>query len=65
MDLDRFFTDENLARYRLLSSSTDVDQRRAVLKELADETAKLKSEFRRAHSAERTEIVETQHRARA
>ena len=45
MGLDRFFTDENLALYRLLVCSTDVDERRAILRLLADETAKLKGEL--------------------
>lgn len=50
MDLDRFFTDENLALCRLLASSVDVDQRRAILKLLSDETAMLKSELRKISS---------------
>ena len=51
MDLDRFLTDENLALYRLLASSTNADQRRVILKLLADETAMLKSELRKNESA--------------
>jgi hypothetical protein len=47
MDLDRFYTDENLALYRLLASSTNVDERRAILKLLADETTELKRELRK------------------
>ena len=50
MDLDRFFTEENLALYRLLASSTEVDERRAILRLLADETAKLKSELHKVRS---------------
>lgn len=50
MDLDRFFTDENLALYRLLASSTDADERRAILRLLADETAQLKTELRKIGS---------------
>jgi hypothetical protein len=61
MDLDRFFTDENLTLYRLLASSTDVDQRRAILKRLADETAKLKSELRQPGSGGKGKTVETRH----
>lgn len=45
MDLDRFYTHENLALYRLLASSRDVAERRALLKLLADETAELKREL--------------------
>lgn len=48
MDLDRFFTDEVLALYRMLASSTDVCERRAILRLLADEAAKVKSELRKA-----------------
>ena len=50
MDLERFYTDENLVLYRLLASSTNVDERRAILKLLADETSKLKSELRKIGS---------------
>ena len=46
MEFERFFSNENVALYRLLASSTDVDQRRAILRLLAAETAKLKSELR-------------------
>jgi hypothetical protein len=44
--MDRFFSDANIALYRLLASSTDVAQRRRILKILADETAKMKNELR-------------------
>jgi len=47
--MDRFFSDENVALYRLLASSTDVAQRRTILKLLADETAKMKSELRQGN----------------
>jgi hypothetical protein len=47
MDLDRFYGNENVALYRLLASSTNVDERRAILRLLADETARLKSECAR------------------
>ena len=50
MDFDRFFSDENLALYRLLAFSTDVTQRRMILRQLADETKKLKSELRQSSS---------------
>jgi hypothetical protein len=52
MDLDRFFSDENIARYRLLASSTDVAQRRRILRQLADETTKLKSELQQSNSGQ-------------
>jgi hypothetical protein len=58
MELDRFYADENLALYRLLASSTDVDERRAILRLLAEETAKLKSELRQTGSRERPEAGE-------
>jgi hypothetical protein len=45
--MDRFYTDENLALYRLLASSIGDDERRAILRLLAGETAKLKSELRK------------------
>ena len=61
MDLDRFFTDENLTLYRRLASSTDVDQRRAILKLLADETAKLKSELRQGGPGQNGKGGETRH----
>jgi hypothetical protein len=61
MDLDRFFTDENLALYRLLASSTDVDERRAILRLLADETAKLKSELRETGCEGKGKVGETLH----
>ena len=61
MDLDRFFTDENLALYRLLASSLRVDERRAILRLLADETAKLKKELRRIRSGRISGIAETRH----
>ena len=50
MDFDRFLSDENVALYRLLASSTDVHQRRTILRLLADETAKLKSELQQSSS---------------
>ncbi len=53
MDLESFFSDENVALYRLLACSTDADERRAILKLLADETAKLKNGFRQASSGRR------------
>lgn len=61
MDLDRFYADENLALYRLLASSTDVDERRAILRLLADETAKLKSELRETGSKAAGCVAETRH----
>jgi hypothetical protein len=61
MDFDRFFTDENLALYRLLASSTDVDERRAILRLLADETAKLKSELRQTRREGNSKLGETWH----
>ena len=61
MDLERFFSAENLTLYRILASSTDADQRRAILKRLADETAKLKSELRRSGSEEKSKIGITRH----
>lgn len=61
MDFERFFTAENLTLYRLLASSTDVDQRRAILKLLADETAKLKSELRQTGSGRKCRVAETRH----
>jgi hypothetical protein len=59
--MERFYTDENLALYRLLASSTDVDERRAILKLLADETARLKSELRRIGSRGTGCGAETRH----
>lgn len=50
MDFDRFLSDENVTLYRLLASSTDVHQRRTILRLLADETAKLKSELQQSSS---------------
>ena len=63
MELERFFSNENVALYRLLASSTDVDQRRAILRLLAAETAKLKSELRQTSSERlcRGKIGEAQH----
>ena len=61
MDLDRFFTDENLTLYRLLASSPRAAERRAILRLLADETAKLKSELRQARSGTMAEWGETRH----
>ena len=58
MDLDRFYSEQNLALYRLLASSTEVDERRAILRLLAGETAKLKSELR-SQAADR--VAETRH----
>ncbi len=51
--MDRFFSDENLSLYKLLASSTDVAQRRTILKLLANETAKMKSELRQTNSGGR------------
>lgn len=48
--VDRFFSDGNVALYRLLASSTDVAQRRRILKILADETAEMKNELRQPSS---------------
>lgn len=63
MDFDRFFSDENVALYRLLASSTDVAQRRAILKLLADETTKLKNELQQSSSGQpcRGKIGEARH----
>lgn len=61
MDFDRFFKEENLALYRLLASSTDVDERRAILRLLADETAKLKSELRQTRCEGNSKVGETRH----
>ena len=61
MDLDRFYTDENLFLYRLLASSTDVDERRAILKLLAEETTKLKGELRKIGPTEVGCGAETRH----
>jgi len=61
MDLDRFFNDENLALYRLLASSTKADERRAILRLLAEETAKLKSELRQTRFGSLGRLTETWH----
>jgi hypothetical protein len=61
MDLDRFFTDENLALYRLLAASTLAEERRAILRLLANETAKLKDELRKACPAVEGRLAETRH----
>ena len=63
MEFERFFSNENVALYRLLASSTDVDQRRAILRLLAAETAKLKSELRQTSSERpcRGKIGEARH----
>jgi hypothetical protein len=61
MDLDRFYTDEILVLYRLLASSTDVNERRAILKLLADETAKLKRELRKIGPEGTSCVAETRH----
>jgi hypothetical protein len=59
--MERFFSHANVALYRLLVASTDADERRAILKLLADETTKLKSELRQAGSGGRGELDETRH----
>ena len=59
--MERFYTDENLALYRLLASSSDVDERRAILRLLADETAKLKSELRKGTSKATGRVAGTRH----
>jgi hypothetical protein len=59
--MDRFYTDENLALYRLLASSTDVDERRAILRLLAGETAKLKCELRQIDSERAGRVSKTRH----
>jgi hypothetical protein len=61
MDLDRFFSDQNLTLYRLLASSSKVDERRAILRLLADETAKLKRELRQTCSGKMGAVAETRH----
>ena len=61
MEFDRFYTDENLALYRLLASSTDVDERRAILRLLAGETAKLKCELRKIASERTGRVSKTRH----
>ncbi len=61
MDLDRFYTDENLTLYRLLASSTDVDERRAILRLLAGETAKLKCDLRKIGSEGTGRVFKTRH----
>jgi len=61
MDLDRFYAGENVALYRLLASSTDIDERRAILRLLANETAKLKSELRKSVSKAAGYVAETRH----
>jgi hypothetical protein len=48
--MDRFFSDEKVALYKILASSTDVAQQRMILKLLADETAKMKSELQQTNS---------------
>lgn len=50
MDFDRFLSDENVALYRLLASPIDAAQRRTILAQLAEETAKLKCELRQSGS---------------
>ncbi len=57
MEFDRFLSDENVARYRLLASSIDAAQRRTILRQLAAETAKLKCELRRSGSGPLAEPV--------
>lgn len=52
MEFERFLSDENVALYRLLACPTDVAQRRTILRLLADETAKLKSELRQTGSGQ-------------
>jgi hypothetical protein len=43
-DLDRFVSEQNVARYRkLLDASTDEMQRRAIIQLLADQMAKLRN----------------------
>jgi len=49
MDLDRFYSDENVALYRLLSSTDDATERRTILRLLAAETAKVKSELQQSN----------------
>jgi len=61
MCLDRFYTDENRALYRLLVASTDVDERRAILRRLAGETAKLKGELRKFGVEGTSSVAETGH----
>ncbi|HVO95795.1 MAG TPA: hypothetical protein VMT22_23270 [Terriglobales bacterium] len=42
-DLDRFVSEQNVARYRkLLDASTDDNERRIVIQQLADQMAKLR-----------------------
>ena len=52
MDFDRLFSEENVALYRQLASSTDVAQRRMILKQLAAETTKMKSELGQGSSGQ-------------
>jgi hypothetical protein len=43
VDLDRFISEQNVARYRkLLDVKTDENERRIIVRQLADEMAKLR-----------------------
>jgi hypothetical protein len=43
LDLDRFVSEQNIARYReLLDASTDEKQRLTIIQQLADQVAKLR-----------------------
>lgn len=57
----QIYTDENLTLYRLLASSTDVDERRAILRLLAGETAKLKCDLRKIGSEGTGRVFKTRH----
>jgi hypothetical protein len=47
VDLDRFVSEQNVARYRkLLDARTDENERRIIVRQLADEMAKLRDTAR-------------------
>jgi hypothetical protein len=46
--MERFFSERNIERYRMLANPTDETQRKMILKLLAEERAKLREEIAQA-----------------
>jgi hypothetical protein len=43
--MERFFSERNIERYRMLANPTDETERKMILKLLAEERAKLREEI--------------------
>lgn len=65
-DLDRFVSEQNVARYRkLLDTSIDDNERRIVIQQLADQMAKLRGTVRNGYPSDIENMIQARRLRRA